>query len=104
MFFFVLGVNQHVIDEHYDELVQIFHKDLVCQIHKVGRDFYQFKIHHCLLVRTIPQNEGRLQKVRFLVSSHPIGSLIHRSSLGVISITKLMPSSGGTTINSSGNA
>jgi hypothetical protein len=66
MFFFVLGVNQHVIDEHYDELVQIFHKDLVCQIHKVGQDFYQFKIHHRLLVRTIPQNEGRLQKVRFL--------------------------------------
>jgi hypothetical protein len=63
MFFFALGVNQLVIEEHYDELVQIFHKDLVCQIHKVGWDFYQYKIHHRLLVQTIPQNEGRLWKV-----------------------------------------
>jgi hypothetical protein len=29
MFFFALGVNQYTIDEHYDELVQTFHKDLV---------------------------------------------------------------------------
>jgi leucyl aminopeptidase (aminopeptidase T) len=66
VFFFALGANQHIIDEHYDELVQIFHKDLARQIHKVGRDFYQSKIHHCLLVRTIPQNEGKLQKVTCL--------------------------------------
>jgi hypothetical protein len=66
MFFFAVGVNQHIIDEHNEKLVQIFHKDLVCQIHKVGRDFYQSKIHHCLLVRTIPQNEERLKKVTFL--------------------------------------
>jgi hypothetical protein len=26
MIFFTLGVNQYTIDEHYDELVQIFHK------------------------------------------------------------------------------
>jgi hypothetical protein len=37
MFFFALGGNQYTIDEHYDELVQIFHIDLVYQIHKVGR-------------------------------------------------------------------
>jgi hypothetical protein len=40
VFFFALGANQHIIDEHYDELVQIFHKHLVHQIHKVGQDFY----------------------------------------------------------------
>jgi hypothetical protein len=62
VFFFALGVIQHVIDEHSDELVQIFHKDLIRQIHKVGWDFYQSKINHRLLVQTIPQNEGRLQK------------------------------------------
>jgi hypothetical protein len=60
------GVNQYTIDEHYNVLVQIFHKDLVRQIHKVGRDFNQSKMHHCLLVWTIPQNEGRLQKVTCL--------------------------------------
>jgi hypothetical protein len=29
MFFFTLGVIQYTIDEHYDELVQTVHKDLV---------------------------------------------------------------------------
>jgi hypothetical protein len=66
VFFFALGVKQHIIDEHYDKLVQMFHKDLIRQIHKVGWDFYQSKMHHRLLVRTIPQNEGRLQKVTCL--------------------------------------
>jgi hypothetical protein len=66
MFFFAFGVNHYTLDEHYDELAQIFHKDLVYQIHKVDRDFYQSKIHHHLLVRTIPQNEGRLWKVTCL--------------------------------------
>jgi hypothetical protein len=65
-FFFALGVNQYTIDEHYDELVQVFHKDLVYQIHKVGWSFNQSKIHHRLLVRTIPQNEGNLWKVTCL--------------------------------------
>jgi hypothetical protein len=65
VFFFALGVNQYTIDEHYDELLQIFHKDIAHQIHTVGRDFYQSKIHHCLLVWTIPQNEGKLLKVTF---------------------------------------
>jgi hypothetical protein len=66
IFLFILRVDQYVIDEHYDKLVQIFRKDLVRQIHKVGRDFYQSKIHHHLLVQTIPQSEDRLQKVTCL--------------------------------------
>jgi hypothetical protein len=37
MLFFALGVKQYAIDEHYDELVQILHKDLVRQIQIVGR-------------------------------------------------------------------
>jgi hypothetical protein len=54
MLFFALGVNQYTIDEHYDKLVQIFHKDLVYQIHKVGWGFHQSKRHHCILVQAIP--------------------------------------------------
>jgi hypothetical protein len=65
MFFFILRVDQYIIDEHHDKLIQILHKFLVHQIHIVGQDFNQFKIHHHLLVQTIPQNEGRLQKVTF---------------------------------------
>jgi hypothetical protein len=58
MIFFALGVNQHTIDEHYDELVQIFHKVCVHQIHIVGQCISQSKRHHCTQVQTIPQNEG----------------------------------------------
>jgi non-ribosomal peptide synthetase component E (peptide arylation enzyme) len=36
MFFFTLEVNQYIFDEQYDKLVQILHKDLVHQIHKIG--------------------------------------------------------------------
>jgi hypothetical protein len=66
VFFFILRVDQYVIDEHHDKLVQILYKFLVHQIHIVGWDFNQSKIYHRLLVRTIPQNEGRLQKVTFV--------------------------------------
>jgi hypothetical protein len=68
MFFvslFDLGVNQYIIDEHYDQLVQIFHKDLVHQIQQVGHSISQSKIHHRIRVQTIPQNEGSLWKVTF---------------------------------------
>jgi hypothetical protein len=63
MFFFILRVDKYIIDEHHDKLVQILYKFLVHHIHIGGQDFNQLKIHHRLLVRTIPQNEGRLQNV-----------------------------------------
>jgi hypothetical protein len=66
MFFFALGVNQYTIDEHYDELVQILHKVLVPHILIAGWCFSQSKIHHRILVQTVPQNEGSLRKVTFL--------------------------------------
>jgi hypothetical protein len=63
VFFYILRVEQYVIDEHHDKLVQILYKFLVHQIHIVGRDLNQSKIYHRLLVQTIPQNEGRLWNV-----------------------------------------
>jgi hypothetical protein len=62
-FFFILRVDQYVIDFHHNKLDPILHKFLVHQIYIVGRVFNQSKIHHRLIVWTIPQNEGRLQKV-----------------------------------------
>jgi hypothetical protein len=53
MLIFILRVDQYVIYEHHDKLVQI--------IHIVGQVFNQSKIHHHILVLTIPQNEGRLK-------------------------------------------
>jgi hypothetical protein len=43
MFSFALGVYQYTIDEHYDELAQIFPKDLVYHIHEVGQGISQSK-------------------------------------------------------------
>jgi hypothetical protein len=63
VFFFTLGVKQYVIDEHHDKLVRILHKDLVHHIHIVGWGFCQSKIHHRILVQTIPRNEGSPRKV-----------------------------------------
>jgi hypothetical protein len=31
-----LGINKNIIDEYYDESVQILHKHLILQIHKVA--------------------------------------------------------------------
>jgi hypothetical protein len=59
-FFFTLGVDQYAIDEYYEKLVHILNKDLVHQIHKVDQSISQYKIHHRILVWTIPQNEGSL--------------------------------------------
>jgi hypothetical protein len=65
VFFFILRVDQYVIDEHHNKLVQILHKVLVHQIHIVGRGFSQSKRHHRILIQTIPENEVSLQKVTF---------------------------------------
>jgi hypothetical protein len=54
MFFLILRVDQYIIYEHHDELVQIVHKYLVHQIHKVGWCISQYKRHHRILVQTIP--------------------------------------------------
>jgi hypothetical protein len=69
MFLFILRVDQYVIDEHHNKLVQILYKFLVHQIHRVGQGINQSKIHHYILVQTIPQNEGRLRKVTFYIFS-----------------------------------
>jgi hypothetical protein len=37
MLFLVLGLIQDVINENHNKLVQILHKDLVHQVHEVGR-------------------------------------------------------------------
>jgi hypothetical protein len=63
--FFALEVYKYTIDEHYDELVQILHIDLVHHIHIVGQSISRSQSHHCILVWTIPQNEGIIWKVTF---------------------------------------
>jgi hypothetical protein len=61
MFFFILRADQYIINEYHNKLVQLLHKDLVHQIHKVGQSISQFKRHHHILIQTIPRNESILR-------------------------------------------
>jgi hypothetical protein len=58
-----LSADKYIIDEYYDELVQILHKDLAHQIHKIGLSICQSNRRHRIFVQTIPQNEGSFWKV-----------------------------------------
>jgi hypothetical protein len=64
--FFILGVDQYIIDEHHDKLVQILHKNLVHQIHKVDWGISRSKRHHRILIQTIPHDKGNLWYVNLL--------------------------------------
>jgi hypothetical protein len=50
VFFFILSADQYIIDEYYDELVQILHKDLVHQIHKIDWSISQSERHRRILI------------------------------------------------------
>jgi hypothetical protein len=46
---FILSADHYIIDEYYDELVQILHKDLSHRIHNILWSISQSKRHHRLL-------------------------------------------------------
>jgi hypothetical protein len=46
---FILSADHYIIDEYYDELVQILHKDLSHRIHNILWSISQSKRHHHLL-------------------------------------------------------
>jgi hypothetical protein len=37
MFLNTLGVDKYIVDKDYDELIQLVHKYLVHEVHKIGR-------------------------------------------------------------------
>jgi hypothetical protein len=41
--FFILGEYQDIVDEHYHELVQIFHEYFIHELHEIGRGISQSK-------------------------------------------------------------
>jgi hypothetical protein len=46
MLFLTLRKNQDVINEDHDKLVQLFHENLVHQVHEVSGGIGQTKRHH----------------------------------------------------------
>jgi hypothetical protein len=65
MFFHNLGVNKYVVNEDYDKLVQLFHKHLIHEVHKICWCVGEPKGHHCELVLPVTSDKGGLRDVTF---------------------------------------
>jgi hypothetical protein len=63
MLFFILGVDQDIINEDHDKLVQLWHEYRVHQVHKVCRSIGESKRHNQILIQPIPGGEGGLRDV-----------------------------------------
>jgi hypothetical protein len=63
MLFFILGVDQDVINEHHDKLVQLRHEYGVHQVHEMCRGIGESKRHNQILIQRIPGGECSLRDV-----------------------------------------
>ena len=61
-----LRIHQHIIDEHYHELVKVQMKHLIHQIHESCRSIHQTKWHHEELVVPVPTLRDDLVHVLLL--------------------------------------
>jgi hypothetical protein len=65
MLFLTLRKDQDVINEDYDKLIQLFHKNRVHQVHEVSRGVGQTKGHHQILIETVSSGQSSLQDILF---------------------------------------
>jgi hypothetical protein len=63
MLFFILGVDQDVINEDNDKLVQLWHEYGVHQVHEVCRTISEPKQHNQILIQPVPGGESSLRSV-----------------------------------------
>jgi hypothetical protein len=63
MLFFILGVDQDVINEYHDKLVQLWHEYGVYQVHKMCRSIGESKQHNQILIQPVPGRECSLRNV-----------------------------------------
>jgi hypothetical protein len=63
MLFFILGVEQDVVNENHDKLVQLRHEYGVHQVHEMCRSIGESKRHNQILIQPIPGGEGSLRDV-----------------------------------------
>jgi hypothetical protein len=58
MLFFILGIDQDVVNEDNDKLVQLRHEYRVHQIHKMCMRIGESKQHNQVLIQSVPDREG----------------------------------------------
>jgi hypothetical protein len=63
MLFFILGVDQDVINENHDKLVQLQHEYGVHQVCEICRSIGESKRHNRILIQPIPGGESTLRDV-----------------------------------------
>jgi hypothetical protein len=63
MLFFILGIDQDVINEHHDKLIQLRHEYGVHQVHEMCRSIGESKRQNQILIQPIPGGEGSLRNI-----------------------------------------
>jgi hypothetical protein len=63
MLFFILGVDQDVINEDHDKLVQLRHEYGVHQVYEMCRSIGESKRHNQILIQPIPSGENSLRNI-----------------------------------------
>jgi dynactin complex subunit len=63
MLFFILRVDQDIINEHHDKLVQLWHEYEVHQVHQMCRSIGESKRHNQILIQSVPGRECSLRNV-----------------------------------------
>jgi hypothetical protein len=58
MLFFILGVDQDVVNEDHNKLAQLWHEYGVHQVHEMCRSIDESKRHNQILLQPIPGREG----------------------------------------------
>jgi hypothetical protein len=63
MLFFILGVDQDVINKYHDKLVQLRHEYEVHKVHVMCSSIDESKRHNQILIQPIPGRENSLRNV-----------------------------------------
>jgi hypothetical protein len=63
MLFFILRVDQDVINEYHDKLVKLRHECGVHQVHEMCRSICESKRHNQILIQLVPGRECSLRNV-----------------------------------------
>jgi hypothetical protein len=63
MFFFILGVDQNVINKYHNILIQLWHKHEIHHVHKMCRSIGESKRYNQILIQPIPSGECSFRNV-----------------------------------------
>jgi hypothetical protein len=63
MLFFILGVDQDVVNEYHDKLVQLRHEYGVHQVHEMCRSIGESKEHNQILIQPVSGREYNLRNI-----------------------------------------